>query len=948
MNEYPELKAGDRVGEYVLIERVGEGGFGIVWKARHAEIQNRIVAIKFPKKAEFVELMKREANFQHNLNHPNIVRTLGLNLTHNPPFLVMEFAEGRNLRRLMQEEGIVPPPHAIDIAIQILDALAFAHSKGIVHKDIKPENICVSKQLISIGGKKQALFYKAKVMDFGLGMPQNRTDSNVVLSGNSRTSGIRLLSGTMFYMAPEQMSPHMKIDERADIYSLGVLLYEILTGELPFGMDLPSELNPVVPHYLDVVVKKALSIDPDQRYKSAREMQSALVGCRERLVKQISQLKMKDDAVSPSASVTYAEPVQRSALSLPTIAAVMAVFILFIAGALLIPFFSGNSPKSAPGQEVPEYFTINSDPSGCDVLIDGIMVGKTPYVVSNLAPGIHSIKVMKANFKTRNFVATVGDGSRVISITDEAGASLSGIIKMERESGQIELETPNVKEAKVYVNEVARGKTPFKERFQTGEYRIRIEAEGYEQFEQIVMVNANTTVSKTVFMKEKASATAPNIAQDPTVSIITQPSEAYVFIDDELRGISPVKVQLKPGTHNVRIVRKYFKDKEVAIKVDTGSNDRFLVDLIPKMCNLKVTSDPEGAAIYIDDKPVGQTPMTLTIAAGEHLVGVKHPGFGDVFTKMDISEDTTKDFQLRKLPPSTIAINCEIKDANIYIDGKFASTVEKQTQFQVPAGTHKIIVGGFERQVTSAAGETVNIYLSGEQMSLVTIPEGKFTYGGNRGNPWENPLNIEFTRSYIIGKYEISNAMYSVFTNFMNETNDHSRCHPSEPESKKQSNHRPRFWDDENFRKPDYPVCGIDFYDAYAYAAFCGGRLPTEYEWEKAARGDKDIRSYPWGDEWKPNACNHGERAVREDQDAYEILAPVNSFLEFSSPFGCLNMSGNVAEWCNSMFDTSTDMRVVKGGHFNDGRNLLRIGSRNGQRPTEFSKYIGFRIVYDK
>lgn len=948
MNEYPEMKAGDRVGEFVLIERVGEGGFGIVWKARHAEIQNKIVAIKFPKKAEFVDLMKREANFQHNLNHPNIVKTLGLNLSNNPPYLVMEFAEGRNLRKLMQEEGIIPPPHAIDIAIQILDALAFAHGKGIIHKDIKPENICVSKQLIGIGGKKQALFYKIKVMDFGLGMPQNRSDSNVILSGNSRTSGIRLHSGTMFYMAPEQMSPHMKMDERADIYSLGVFLYEILTGELPFGMDLPSELNPVIPQYLDAVVKKALSIDPDQRYRSAREMQAALVGCRERLVKQISQLKLKDDAVSPSASVTYAEPVQRSPLSLSTIGAVLAIFILFAAGALLISLFSGTSGKGDAVRESTEFFRMSSEPSACDVLVDGMMVGKTPYLLSNLSSGAHTIKLVRPNFKTRTFVATVGDGSRIISITDEGGAVVSGLIRMERESGQVELETPNVNGAKVYVDEVLRGKTPLKEQLQTGEYRIRIEAEGYESFEQMVMVNANTAVSKTVFMKEKTSSPAPNVGQDPSVSIITQPSEAHVFIDDDLRGISPVKVQLKPGPHNVRIIRKYFKDKEVPIKVDVGSNDRFLIDLIPKMCNLKVTSDPAGASIYIDEKLAGQTPMTFTVSAGEHSVGVKHAGFGDMFSKMDISEDVNKDFALRRLPPSTISINCEIKDAAVYVDGKFVNTVDKQSQIQVPAGTHKVIVGGFEKQVTSAAGETVSIYLSADQMGLSPVPEGKFTYGGNRGNPWENPLNIEFTRAYVVGKYEISNAMYSAFTNFMSETNDHSRCHPGEPESKKQTNHRPHFWDDDNFKKPDNPVCGIDFYDAYAYAGFCGGRLPTEYEWEKAARGDKDLRSYPWGDDWKSNACNHGERAMKEDQDAYEILAPVNAFQEFASPFGCLNMSGNAAEWCNGMFDKATDMRVVKGGHYNDGRNLLRIGSRNGQRPTDFSKYIGFRIVFDK
>ena len=127
---YRKVGKGDRVSEYVLIEKLGEGGFGEVWKAEHSQIAGKFVAIKIPRNPDSMDCLKKEAVFQHKLDHPGIVKTIGLNTKDDPPYFVMEFVDGRSLRQLMMDDGILPPPYAIDIAVQVCDALAFAHSQA--------------------------------------------------------------------------------------------------------------------------------------------------------------------------------------------------------------------------------------------------------------------------------------------------------------------------------------------------------------------------------------------------------------------------------------------------------------------------------------------------------------------------------------------------------------------------------------------------------------------------------------------------------------------------------------------------------------------------------------------------------------------------------------------------------------------------------------------------
>ncbi|HWI57363.1 MAG TPA: serine/threonine-protein kinase, partial [Bacillota bacterium] len=203
-----------------ILECLGRGGMGVVYKARQP-LLNRLVALKIlapekEKDPQFAERFMREAQALARLNHPNIVTVYDFGETQGLYYLLMEFVDGMNLRQLLQNRKLVPE-EALAIVPHICDALQYAHEQGIVHRDIKPENVLLDKQ----GRIKLADFGIAKIL--GQAAPEA-----------ARTAATEVV-GTPYYMAPEQVEKPTKVDHRADIYSLGVVFYEMLTGELPLG-----------------------------------------------------------------------------------------------------------------------------------------------------------------------------------------------------------------------------------------------------------------------------------------------------------------------------------------------------------------------------------------------------------------------------------------------------------------------------------------------------------------------------------------------------------------------------------------------------------------------------------------------------------------------------------------------------------------------------------------
>jgi serine/threonine protein kinase len=298
--------------KYEIVDRIGVGGMGVVYKARHLTF-NEMCAIKIVNDvisgdANFLQRFQKEAVVTRKLRHPNAVRVDDFDYTDDGrPFIVMELVEGKNIGEILTEEGPFRVPRAVRIATQVARALGVAHKLGIVHRDIKPGNI-----LLTIDEQGQE---SAKVLDFGIAKLRDAVGD--ASTGMTMTG---MLVGTPLYMSPEQFMGKKaggEIDGRTDIYSLGVVLYQMLTAQLPFEGDTlyslmmqhmegtvrpPHELVPQlhIPEALSGVILKAIDKARDQRFQSAEELIAAL--------DQIGTDSLRDEQVLNDQSASVSAP----------------------------------------------------------------------------------------------------------------------------------------------------------------------------------------------------------------------------------------------------------------------------------------------------------------------------------------------------------------------------------------------------------------------------------------------------------------------------------------------------------------------------------------------------------------------------------------------------------------------------------------------------------------
>ena len=277
-------------GRYRLVRRIGAGGMADVWCADD-EMLNRRVALKFlldryTEDQQFVERFRREAAAAAGLQHPNVVSVYDRGEHEGRPFIVMEYVEGASLKDLIARG--LSAGEAIEIVRQVLAGARFAHSRGIIHRDLKPQNVLVDRE------------GRARVADFG-----------IARAGPSEITQTGSVLGTAQYLSPEQ-AQGLETTAASDLYSIGAVLYEALTGQVPFDASTavaialkqvseqprpPSEVNPNIPPALDAVVLKALAKEPENRYRSADEMLAALAAAE------------ADPATAPTDTATFARTV---------------------------------------------------------------------------------------------------------------------------------------------------------------------------------------------------------------------------------------------------------------------------------------------------------------------------------------------------------------------------------------------------------------------------------------------------------------------------------------------------------------------------------------------------------------------------------------------------------------------------------------------------------------
>jgi eukaryotic-like serine/threonine-protein kinase len=444
-------------GRYRLIRRIGKGGMGIVYEAEHVGLDKR-VAVKFlidrfAEDPEVIERFHREARTASRIGHENIIDVTDVGQGDDVrPYIVMELLDGDDLGRVLQDSGPMPAVRAVHVIRQILRGLEAAHAKGIVHRDMKPENVF----LIERGGDRDFV----KIMDFGISKVIAANDSKVRLT---QTGAV---IGTPIYMAPEQALANGEVDHRADLYAVGVMLFELLAGRPPFiatnylGL-VTQHLNTPPPNLAQfrpdlgpgvvATVMRALEKDPEQRFRSASEMARALPAEGTLRAMDVattlgdgSAVRIATDGVRaapPAASATAAPaaPAARRRTAIWIVGSALVVAAGMVAVALAIRDREHDPPEDRPKVAVagpavpvaserdepeaeppsprrPEVVSlgkldVRTVPPGATVFVDGEHKGTTPILIANILAGAHDVRLEKPGHQTVVVSVIVGGGA---------------------------------------------------------------------------------------------------------------------------------------------------------------------------------------------------------------------------------------------------------------------------------------------------------------------------------------------------------------------------------------------------------------------------------------------------------------------------------------------------------------------------------------------------------
>jgi serine/threonine protein kinase len=461
---------GQNVGNYRIVQTLGKGGMGTVYLAEHPALGRRaavkVLNPELTRNPEMTERFFNEARAANEIGHPGIVEVSDFGtLPSGEPYIVMEFLRGQSLAARMRAAGRLPVMVALDIAAQAADALGAAHSKNVVHRDLKPDNLFLVPDA-RMPGREQV-----KILDFGIAKLAQRLPG----AGGSVTRTGTVM-GTPQYMSPEQCRATRDVDQRSDIYSLGVIIYEMLAGQAPFSSDSWGELmhlhigveppplrsrQPDIAADLEAVVHKALAKDPALRFQSMDELRQALTGSAPSTLvlrgpdapalstpAPVSTLRLPENTARPVRSTTFAE--LASEVQTPTeprrprwvvpvaasgVAAAIAVAIALHASdrderrsagpVRLIQRVEGEERAAPPTPAAPAApqtisIAISSTPAGALVVRerDGAVLGRTPLALSwPRSVGVESLRLDREGYRSETLLVALNrDGQSTIEL----------------------------------------------------------------------------------------------------------------------------------------------------------------------------------------------------------------------------------------------------------------------------------------------------------------------------------------------------------------------------------------------------------------------------------------------------------------------------------------------------------------------------------------------------
>ncbi len=613
---------GTSIENYRIDEILGHGGMGVVYKAMDTSI-DRIVALKVmnPSVAandEFLWRFKSEAKVLGRLIHSNIVNVYAFR--HIPPhlFIVMEHVDGGTLSNLIDNRGALTPEQTIPIITQCLDALEMAHNANIIHRDIKPQNILLTQQ------------HKVKISDFGLAKIQENTSSTVTRVG--------VTGGTIYYMPPEQSVALSDVDHRGDLYSLGMTMYQMLAGRMPFDegsstltilraideqrIPTPSSFNPGIPKSLADIVMRAIKKEKEERFQSAAEMREALLafksdGSSDGSIAapvpagtKIYETPLKTQVFSPSpgrspkkspAPSKQPDPVVKEQKLRP---ALLGIGLIALVALAIWGFSLLQNDRQPSANEISVSEDLQEAPS---LPIESMAVQPAESLSTETRP-VNGTPGEETTDPPQSPAANPVPAVTEIQESNQLASNATQAIQI----------TSTPSGAQVFIDGRSVGTTPYTaNNLNAKNYQLRISQDGYE------------TWSGNFNPASRSSVDVGLVTQPGEVKIVVRPF-GNILINGSIvaeNTNAAFTAPLVAGTHTIQATHAVLGTWQKQINVKPGVSEEIFFNFNAEY-TVTVISSPLNAEIIVDGKSTNRyTPSQIKLRPGNHTISVQKSGY---------------------------------------------------------------------------------------------------------------------------------------------------------------------------------------------------------------------------------------------------------------------------------------------------------------------------------
>jgi len=651
------LKVGELFADrYHVIEEVGRGGMGTVYKVLDTEI-NEKVALKLLKPEisadeKTIERFRNELKVTRKMSNKNICRMYHLGKRQQTRFITMEFIPGEDLKSTLHRVGSLNMEKAIHITKQICDGLVEAHKSGIVHRDLKPQNIMIDK-----GGN-------ALIMDFGIAR-------SLVSHGITETG---VMIGTPEYMSPEQVEGK-DIDQRSDIYSLGIILYEMVTGDVPFKGSTPfsiaikhksefpkapREMNYQIPEALNSVILRCMEKEPEQRYQKVDVFKTEL----EKIEKELSTKELRESGKKRKEKKTEKKRKEKKRVPLWTAAGVLALIIVIVGGYMLFNLGGGEKKKPEISNNMHSAEKKPEETKSLEVEIPELPAPEKKEVIETKDDSIKTVPE-----KTALKIEAGPPPEEKTVQPSPSPAFLMGTLELKSQPSG----------ADVFINGQKRGETPFSLNLSPGIHRIKISKPPvYEEVVETLNIKTKETVAKTY-----------DLVPIYILQVTTVPSDADISIDGQPQGKSPAEIKLNRSSCLIHIDNGIgWKQHEESLDLQPGNNPiRF--NLKKQTHTMTIRTDPSVARVFIDDGLMGTTPLQADLEHGTHSVRIEKEGYRIHTESINMEADIERTFPLSLLQQVSVRLIVQ-PYAAVFLNGTSIGVIPPIKTIDIVEGKHTL------------------------------------------------------------------------------------------------------------------------------------------------------------------------------------------------------------------------------------------------------------------